>query len=168
MNSASSTIPCRASSSLISRCSHYVCQIVVWRTNLEVTPPCALPRWRECRPLALQPAGIACRRLADWEQNRPSRAVAHASGSQSMARRQNEPPPHGSSSHHQPPPEAECANPSGRTLIERGGKSGGRVNRPGRFRDRVRMYLRWAEDLSSIGAEPIFPPVWQSFDTCWG
>ncbi len=38
MNSASSTIPCRASSSLISRCSHYVCQIVVWRTNLEVTP----------------------------------------------------------------------------------------------------------------------------------
>ena len=38
VNSASSTIPCRASSSLISRCSHYVCQIVVWRTNLEVTP----------------------------------------------------------------------------------------------------------------------------------
>ena len=37
MNSASSTIPCRASSSLISRCSHYVCQIVVWRANLEVT-----------------------------------------------------------------------------------------------------------------------------------
>ncbi|MFZ2997699.1 hypothetical protein, partial [Sphingobium sp.] len=42
VNSASSTIPCRASSSLISRCSHYVCQIVVWRTNLEVTPGWAI------------------------------------------------------------------------------------------------------------------------------
>src|SRR3546814_16326364 len=53
VNSASSTIPCRASSSLISRCSHYVCQIVVWRTNLEVTPwtddstrPALLVMWK--------------------------------------------------------------------------------------------------------------------------
>src|SRR3546814_17698639 len=49
VNSASSTIPCRASSSLISRCSHYVCQIVVWRTNLEVTPGANL---RRIQPMA--------------------------------------------------------------------------------------------------------------------
>src|SRR3546814_16820720 len=53
VNSASSTIPCRASSSLISRCSHYVCQIVVWRTNLEVTPGANL---RRIPPIATLPS----------------------------------------------------------------------------------------------------------------
>src|SRR3546814_2838040 len=37
-SSAPSTIPWPASNSWHSQCSHYVCQIVVWRTNLEVTP----------------------------------------------------------------------------------------------------------------------------------
>jgi hypothetical protein len=37
-NSALSTIPWLASNSWHSQCSHDVRQIVVWRTNLEVTP----------------------------------------------------------------------------------------------------------------------------------
>src|SRR3546814_7256434 len=37
-SSAPSTIPWPASNSWHSQCSHYVRQIVVWRTNLEVTP----------------------------------------------------------------------------------------------------------------------------------
>src|SRR3546814_19071753 len=42
-SSAPSTIPWPASNSWHSQCSHYVRQIVVWRTNLEVTPPAGMP-----------------------------------------------------------------------------------------------------------------------------
>src|SRR3546814_20592794 len=83
VNSASSTIPCRASSSLISRCSHYVCQIVVWRTNLAVTTGANL---RRIKPIATRHSthphhhkvGVSTRSYdANADENETTRIKTH-------------------------------------------------------------------------------------------